>query len=479
MSAERSGRVVASAHGRAPFAAGALLVVACLALAALSLLAPSAPSYDPFAWIVWGRELAHLGPPFSVEGGPSWKPLPVLFTSLFAFAGGAAPALWLVVARAGALLALAGAFRLGTRLAGRWAGAVAAVGVLLSVGFVAFAWRGASEPLLVACVLWALERHLAGRRGTACALALAAALIRPEAWPFLGLYVLVRWRVVCLRERVLIAGGLLLVALLWFGLPALVGDPFVASSHAQRYNGNTGSEPGWTALHRGLAQTVVPIWALALAAVLLRPRDRLLRALALGAAAWLALVVAMTIAGYPGLGRFMLPPAAVACVLAGVGTVALVARAGAARRWGAATAVVVLLAGGAALSARRAATLPDQVRLGTRTAELQDQLTRAIAAAGGRAAILRCAAGGAVAVNHTAQTALAWKLHVGLDSIALRLLRPGVLFRGPKLPPIGAPARIVLARPRRSVQLARVGVWRVLAVRRAGSPMPATCRPGA
>ena len=47
-------------------------------------MAPSSPSYDPYAWIVWGRELmpGAGGEPFTLAGGPSWKPLPVLFTSL-------------------------------------------------------------------------------------------------------------------------------------------------------------------------------------------------------------------------------------------------------------------------------------------------------------------------------------------------------------------------------------------------------------
>ena len=48
----------------------ALLLAGCLALAALTLLAPSSPSYDPFAWIVWGRELVGAGQTFGVAGGP-------------------------------------------------------------------------------------------------------------------------------------------------------------------------------------------------------------------------------------------------------------------------------------------------------------------------------------------------------------------------------------------------------------------------
>ena len=37
-------------------------------------------------------------------------------------------------------------------------------------------------------MLGAVDRHLEGRRRQAFALAVAAGLLRPEAWPFLGLY---------------------------------------------------------------------------------------------------------------------------------------------------------------------------------------------------------------------------------------------------------------------------------------------------
>ena len=58
-------------------------------LAALTFLAPSAPTYDPWAWIVWGREVLHLD--LSTVDGPSWKPLPVLLTTPFALTGPLAP----------------------------------------------------------------------------------------------------------------------------------------------------------------------------------------------------------------------------------------------------------------------------------------------------------------------------------------------------------------------------------------------------
>src|SRR3954453_4421662 len=107
-----------------------LLLAGCFALAALSLLLPSVPTYDPWAWIIWGREVAHLD--LVTTTGPSWKPLPVIFTTPFSLAGDdVAPLLWLLVARAGGVLAFAMAYRLGSRLAGPFAGLIAAAGVFL------------------------------------------------------------------------------------------------------------------------------------------------------------------------------------------------------------------------------------------------------------------------------------------------------------------------------------------------------------
>src|SRR5919108_97697 len=97
----RAGRGIRRGRSRGRLAA------ACLALAALSLLLPWALAFDPWAWLVWGREVTRLE--LDTAGGPSWKPLPVVATTILAPAGDAAPALWLVLARAGGLLAVTGA----------------------------------------------------------------------------------------------------------------------------------------------------------------------------------------------------------------------------------------------------------------------------------------------------------------------------------------------------------------------------------
>jgi len=114
-------------------------VLACLALALLSLLTPSVPTTDPWGWIVWGREVAHLDLDTSQGGSPSWKPLPVLFTTPLAIFGDALPEAWLVVARTGGLFGLVLVVVLAVRLAGDrrraiavCAGSVAAVALMVS-----------------------------------------------------------------------------------------------------------------------------------------------------------------------------------------------------------------------------------------------------------------------------------------------------------------------------------------------------------
>lgn len=443
------------------------LVAACLALAALTLLASSSPSYDPFAWIVWGRELmpGAGGEPFGLAGGPSWKPLPVLFTTPLSLTGDAAPALWLLVARAGLLLALAGAFALGRRLSGMLAGVVAALAVLLLAGVVSLAWRGASEPLLLAALLWAFERELAGRRTLAFGLGVAAALIRPELLLFLAVYALWHWRAADARERAVLIVGLGMVVLLWIGVPALAGDPFAASSTARNPSTRTSA---WSALGGDVGLALVVVWALACAGVALRPRVPAVRALALGAVAWLTLLAAMAAAGYASPARYGLPAAACAAVLAGVGVAALTQRRPR-------LVVGILLVCCAGFAAQQLTGLPDQVREGTAVAHANDQLRAVVADAGGADAMRRCALDGWVAVNHTSGSALAWDLRVSLDRVARTMSRPGLLFLARRSAATGGPPAFTVTNRLEITPVARAGLWKVVAVRSADTPFPRAC----
>jgi len=205
----------AAANGRVY----ALLAAVALALGALSLLYPSTPTYDPWAWIIWGREVVHLD--LQTTLGPSWKPLPVLCTAVFSLFGGIAPDLWLVAARAGAILAVLLAFRLAARLVGGrgvaaiTAGLVGAVALVISSQYVRTMSLGNSEGLLVAFTLWGIERHLDGRYRQAFVLGFLAALLRPEIWPFLGVYGAWLW-LIDRRALPLILGGFVLIPALWF-----------------------------------------------------------------------------------------------------------------------------------------------------------------------------------------------------------------------------------------------------------------------
>src|SRR5690349_12854139 len=166
----------------------------CLALAALSLLLSWRPTYDPWAWLVFGRELSdpHLG--FSTLAHTGWKPLAVLFTVPFGLFGSAAPFLWLLVPRAAGLAALALAYRLAWRAGGVVAGVAAALALLFSADWLRYIAAGNIEPLAVGLLLGAVELRLARRRGWAFALGALCGLARPEIWPLVGIYSLYLWR---------------------------------------------------------------------------------------------------------------------------------------------------------------------------------------------------------------------------------------------------------------------------------------------
>jgi hypothetical protein len=210
------------------------LGVVALLIAGGSLLIPSTPSYDPWAWLVWGREIVHLN--LQTTGGPSWKPLPMMFTTVFALFGGAAPSLWLIVARAGALAAVAMVFKIAYRLTGdlvggsgsrvrlapMLAGVIAAYVVLNSGGFITDNALGYSEGLATALMLIAVDRYLDGRPRQAFVAGFFVALDRPELWvvwvPY-GLFLM--WRDPGARKLVLALFAL--VPVLWFG-PELWGS---------------------------------------------------------------------------------------------------------------------------------------------------------------------------------------------------------------------------------------------------------------
>ena len=161
---------------------------AASSLAALAHFLPAGPTYDPWAWIIWGREITEWD--LDTRTGPVVEAAAGAVHDAVRARGRHAgrPSCGSSIAQAGGLLAFAFTYRLAARLAGWPAGVIAAAGLVLADEFIRNFARGNSEGLLVGLCLWAIERHLDGRRRDAFLLGVAAGLLRPELWPFLLAY---------------------------------------------------------------------------------------------------------------------------------------------------------------------------------------------------------------------------------------------------------------------------------------------------
>ena len=306
---------------------------ACFLLGILSVLAvPSALGYDPWAWLIWGRELVHLD--LHTVGGPSWKPLPALLIAPFTPLEGAAPWIWLATARAATFAAPFFAYRIALKLTGSHvAGAAAALGLVVCDDFFITGLRGYTEPLLIALALAAIDQHLEERPRAALALAALAGLLRPEVWPFIGAYgALLLYRRSASPATVV---ALVVVApLLWLALDLVgSGNALEASTVAQTSPQGSAAKadrPALTVLGRAADAVVLPVLLLAFvgAARAIRRRDLVLGAVAGMAVAWIAIVAVMAEAGFTGRRRYLAVAAALLCVVAASGLHALLTAAG-------------------------------------------------------------------------------------------------------------------------------------------------------
>ena len=435
---------------------------ACVALAAVTLLLAWRPTYDPWAWLVFGRELA--GPlPFSTLAHTGWKPLPVLFTAPFGLADGAAPLLWLLLARAAGLAALALAFRLAWRAGGWLAGTIAVLALALSEQWLRYLAAGNIEPVCAALLLGAGEAHLSGRRRLALGLGLLVGLARPEIWPLVGLYALWLWRADGSRWPTLV--GLPALVGLWLGPDWAGSGEFLhifgsASGSEEPAEILSTSQPALTLAGRALEILMAPVWIASLAGVVYgwRTRDRTTLTVAVLALSWTTITIAGEAIGYPAVPRYLVPPAAAFCVLAGIGFVALTRAIAAPRR----RAVLVVLVAVMCVPfvAARSVDLADQVRSADRRAEQLAQLFQAV----DRADVAQLGDGvRPLVVPDYYSTALAWKLNVTLDQVSERpSRRVDIVFALDDAPDLIRLRR----RGLRLEPIARAGEWRVLRIRR-------------
>jgi len=394
-----------------------LVVAAALVLAAASLLLPFFPVYDPWAWLVWGREMLHGS--FETASGPSWKPLPVLIDAPLSLLGGTAPKAWLLIARAGWICAPLMAGLLAARLSGEETGRWRWVAAAVAAGSVALTWDsftpplrqftgGLSEPLLVALVLGAIWAALDERPEWVLGLGTAAALLRPECWPFLAV-----WAWFATREHPRLRAAAIAVAVLvplaWF-VPDIVGagTPLEGGETARA----GGIEPldGLEVLGRAFGAPLAAAW-IGVALLLWRERDGLDRPLAIllaGAGAWILLVALMAIAGFAGLPRFLAPATAAVAIAGGVGI---------ARAAGRSLVIVTLLLAVAGFG-WRLAQLPGDLDVVERQTTSIEHLFDLVDKTGS-VQLLACQ--GHVRMTHVReQTALAWKLDEPIASVAIR-----------------------------------------------------------
>lgn len=318
-----------------------LIMAAGVVIGAVTLLVPSTPSYDPWCWLVWGREIFHGT--LHTQGGASWKPLPVLFTTVFAIFGKAQPNLWLVVARAGFVMTVLMSGKLAARVTlslapsrdgrplasldlvdrvGRvgpaaLAGVIAIVAVALSGGWLSNSTLGYSEALAVGFLLIGFERHLDGHHRQAFACGLVSALDRPETWVFWGPYGLwLMWRDP--GSRALVIGLAILTLLLWFPPQKWGGGSWfsglVRATHVRKNSNALKSFPfaaefksAWTlSIFRvKVAAIVMIVGGLGLLGYHRRTRDRPTARLRLSPLALRAITIA-TVSGLFGFGWWVL-----------------------------------------------------------------------------------------------------------------------------------------------------------------------------
>jgi hypothetical protein len=466
-----------------PGAPMSLVIGGCLLVSALTLLLPSTPTYDPWAWIMWGREIVHLD--LVTTGGPSWKPLPILFTMPFSlFGDDVAPYLWLWVARAGALLACAMAYRMARRLVGAggygvFAGVAAALALFSSFKFVRDGALGNSEALLAGLVLWAFERHLDGRRDHALYLGFACALLRPEAWPFLGVYGLWLWFSEPRLRRAMVVMAAL-IPVLWFAPEWWgSGDPFRAGSRANAPNAGSvafADHPALELVGRFRKAVIAPVKGGVVIAVIYalvmwarRRREGITLAVFAGGLAWLLLVAVMTQAGFAGNYRYLIVTTAAAAVLGGIGAARVLQgvgwlgeRAFGSARRGALTAAAACLAA-LAVSApfiREKADNTTRVRGGLEhEAAVYHDFKGLLDRAGGRKRLLAC--GGVFSGPFQTQM-IAYYLHIHGIRLGWRATPPpGVALRTRTVP--DGPL-VVKPTDDRFRLVAEYGKWRMLTV---------------
>jgi hypothetical protein len=403
--------------------------------AVIVVLARTRPGFDPYGWLVWGRQTLTLS--LDTNAAPSWKPLPYLFTVPFALFGHYQVWLWMIASLAVSLSGVVFAGRIAYRLTGgfeapgaarprRYPSVVAAIfagaGVLLITDGVQGYWHyllsAQSDPMIVALCLGAIDCALSGRHRWAFSLGVLASLGRPEVWPFLGIYAIWAWRTISSMRR-WIVGGAVVLLVMWFGIPALSSrSPFVAGTNALGSGRALHNDKVFGTVRRFLDLQAAPFLVVAALTVCVAVwrRNRALIVLAAGVVAWVVLEIAFALHGWPGLPRYMFEAGAVTIVLAAVG-VGWLLRWSRARGWAGVAAVVVICGALVPSSISRARVEHKDLLAQQKRTDAIGRLASTVSAFGGAARLRGC---GEPLTRLEYQTILAWKLRVNVSAVGFK-----------------------------------------------------------
>jgi hypothetical protein len=240
--------------------------------------------------------------------------------------------------------------------------------------------------------------------------------------------------------RPYVIGAVVVLVLLWFGIPAISSRSFfVAGDNAMDSGQAIVGDKLTGVLRRFVDMTATPVELAALlgCALGIWLRDRRIVGLAAGVVTWVLVEIAFAYHGWPALQRYMFEAGAVMTVLAAVAVGRLLVEPPSLRATAGllCIAAVCLLVGSLVPTAvhRVQAEQQDLRELRGRATDITG-LSTAIAAHGGRTRLLAC---GAPLTRLAYQSVLAWTLRVNVSAVGFNFAkgsatgRPLVLFRAP------------------------------------------------
>jgi hypothetical protein len=331
-----------------------VLAAVVIAVALRLIHGPGALGYDALWALRWGDEIAHgHAPSFGAEAAPTPHPLANLVAALLAPAGADAATTVLLALSWLSLGALAvGLFRLGSALFSAPVGALAAAAVVTRAVLVLETAQAYVDVTFLALAVIAADVEVhRPRRGVAVPVLLVfAGLLRPEGWALAAVYLVYRrWDAAWLAP--LLALGPVLWALmdLWAtgdALHSLHGTRALAEELGRPRSADSALTEVPTALREIVQEPLLWVALVGAAAGLSwRVRASALPAalLGLGVAGFMVLALA----GLPLLGRYLLLPACMLLVFAGLAVFGWLGAREHRRAWvvGGVAAAAVVLAG--------------------------------------------------------------------------------------------------------------------------------------